>query len=72
MHIGQVWYPKYHYHLDFTNAVPIWAKPPCLYPKEEAWLDVHLNELVTNGMFGPIFSGDQPQCVTPLFLVLGT
>ena len=28
MDIGWVWDPKYHYCLDLTNAVPIWAKPP--------------------------------------------
>ena len=47
---------KYHYHLDLTNAVPIWAKPPCLRPEEKAWLDVHLNKLVAKGVIGPIFS----------------
>ena len=35
--IGWVWDPKYHYHLDLTNTVPIWVKPPHLRPKEEAW-----------------------------------
>ena len=30
MDIGWVWDPKYHYHLDLTNAVPIRAKPPHL------------------------------------------
>ena len=25
--IGQVWDLKYHYCLDLTNTVPIWAKP---------------------------------------------
>ena len=36
MDIGQVWDPKYHYHLDLTNAVPIWVEPPYLHPEEEA------------------------------------
>ena len=58
MDIGWVWDPKYHYHLDLTNAVPIWAKPPCLRPEEEAWLDVHLDELVAKGVIGPIFPGE--------------
>ena len=69
--IGWVWDPKYHYHLDLTNAVPIWAKPPHLHPEEEAWLDVHLDKLVAKGVIGPILPGEQPQCVMPLLLVPG-
>ena len=53
--IGRVWDPKYHYYLDLTNAVPIWAKPPRLHPEEEAWLNEHLDELVAKGVIGPIF-----------------
>ena len=34
--IGRVWYPKYHYHLNLTNTVPIWVKPPHLFPEEES------------------------------------
>ena len=30
--IGQVWDPKYHYHLDLTNTVPIWERLPHLHP----------------------------------------
>ena len=69
--IGWVWDPKYHYHLDLTNAVPMWVKPPHLRPEEEAWLDVHLDELVAKGVISPILPGNQPLCVTPLLLVLG-
>ena len=58
MDIGWVWDPKYHYHLDLTNAMPIWAKPPRLHPEEEAWLDVHLDELVAKGVIGLIFPGE--------------
>ena len=58
MDIGRVWDPKYHYHLDLTNAVPIRAKPPRLRPEEEAWLDVHLDELVAKGVIGPILPGE--------------
>ena len=60
MDIGQVWDPKCHYHLDLTNTVPIWVMPPCLHPKEEAWLDVHLNKLVTKRVISPILPGEQP------------
>ena len=69
--IGWVWDPKYHYHLDLTNAAPIRAKPPHLCPEEEAWLDVHLDKLVAKGVIGPILPGEQPRCVTPLLLVPG-
>ena len=58
--IGWVWDPKYHYHLDLTNAVPIWVKLSHLCQKEEAWLDVHLDELVAKGVIGPILPGEQP------------
>ena len=56
--IGRVWDPKYHYRLDLTNAMPIWAKSPHLCPEEEAWLDVHLDELVAKGIIGPILPGE--------------
>ena len=71
MDISRVWDPKYHYRLDLTNAVPIRVKPPRLRPEEEAWLDVHLDELVAKGVIGPILPGEQPCCVTPLLLVPG-
>ena len=56
--IGRVWDPKYHNRLDLTNAMPIRAKPPRLRPEEEAWLDVHLDELVAKGVIGPILPGE--------------
>ena len=71
MKIGWVWDPKYHYHLDLTNTVPIWAKPPHLHPKEEVWLDVHLDELVAKKVIGPILPGEQPWCVMLLPLEPG-
>ena len=58
MDIRWVWDPKYHYHLDLTNAMPIRVKPPRLCPEEEAWLDVHLDELVAKGVIGPILPGE--------------
>ena len=58
MDIGWVWEPKYHYPLDLTNAVPILVKPPHLCPEEEAWLDVHLDELVAKSVIGPILPGE--------------
>ena len=55
--IRWVWDPKYHYHIDLTNAMPIWAKLSGLCPEEEAWLDVHLDKLVAKGVIGPILPG---------------
>ena len=69
--IGQVWDPKYHYHLDLTSTVPVWAKLPHLHPEEEAWLDIHLDKLVAKGVIGPILPEEQLQCVMPLLLEAG-
>jgi len=46
--------PKYHYELKLRNEAPIKAKPMRLRPQEEAWLDVHLDELMAKGVIGPI------------------
>ena len=43
--IRRVWDPKYHYHLDLTNTVPIQVKLPHLHPEEEAWLEVLCSKL---------------------------
>ena len=51
--------------------MPIQAKLPHLQLEEEAWLDVHLDELVAKGVIGPIFPGEQLRCVIPLLLVQG-
>ena len=45
-------------------------RPTCAQ-REEAWLEVHLDELVAKGVIGPILPGEQPQCVMPLLLVPG-
>ena len=42
-----------------------------LRPQEEAWLNVHLDELMAKGVIGPILPHEQPRCVTPLLLVPG-
>ena len=57
MDIRWVWDPKHRYHLDLTNTVPIWVKLLCLHPEKEAWLDIHLDELVAKGVIGPFFQG---------------
>jgi hypothetical protein len=46
--------PRYHYQLRLNNATPVRAKPMRLRPKEEAWLDLHLDELLAKGVIGPI------------------
>ena len=63
--IGRVWDPKYHYHLDLTSTVPIGAKLPHLCPEEEAWLDIHLDELVSQGSYWLNFTrGAATMCYT--------
>ena len=57
MDIRWVWDPKYYYHLDLTNPVPIQAKLPYLQLEEEAWLNVQLDELVATGVTDPICPG---------------
>ena len=52
--IGAVLDPKYHYTLRLRNEAPIKHKPMRLRPAEEAWLDVHLDELLAKGVIGPI------------------
>ena len=69
--IGAVLDPKYHYTLRLRNEAPIRAKPMRLRPEEEAWLDVHLDELLAKGVIGPTLPHEQPRCVTPLLLVPG-
>ena len=69
--IGAVHDPKYHYTLRLRNEAPIKHKPMRLRPAEEAWLDVHLDELLAKGVIGPILPHEQPRCVTPLLLVPG-
>ena len=49
----------------------IWAKLPQLHPKDEAWLDIHLDELVVKGAIGPIPLGEYPRYITPLLLLPG-
>ena len=69
--IGRVEDPRYHYKLKLRNELGIKARPMRLRPEEEAWLDVHLDELVAKGVIGPIQPDEQPRCVTPLLLVPG-
>ena len=52
--IGYVTDPKYHYRLDLKDERPIEAKPMRFRPKEEAWLDAHLDGLIAKGVIGQI------------------
>ena len=63
--IGRVDDPKYHYKLTLQNEAPIHSKPIQLRPEEEAWLDLHLDELLAKGVITLILSHEQPRCVTP-------
>ena len=69
--IGRVEDPQYHFRLKLRNEVGIKAHLMHLRPEEEAWLDVHLDELVSKGVIGPILPDEQPRCVMPLLLVPG-
>ena len=69
--IGCVDDPKYHYKLTLQNEAPIRSKPIRLRPKEEAWLDFHLDKLLAKGVITPILSYEQPRCMTPLLLLPG-
>jgi hypothetical protein len=71
MYIGNISIPKYRYKLWLNYTIPIRAKPMKLCPKEEAWLDVHLEELLAKGVICPILPHKLPRCVTPLLLVPG-
>ena len=52
--IGWVEEPRYHHCLKLRNEVGIKVHPMCLLPEEEAWLNIHLDELVSKGIIGPI------------------
>ena len=52
--IGRVEDPRYHYRLKLRNELGIKARPMRLRPEEEAWLNVHSDELVSKGVIGPI------------------
>ncbi len=40
--------------MKLNNTIPIRAKRMRLRPAEEAWLDVHLDELLAKGVICPI------------------
>ena len=50
--IGWVEDPRYHYRLKLRNKVGINARPIHLSPEEDAWLDIHLDKLISKGVIG--------------------
>lgn len=67
--IGEVKAPEHLYHLELNNTAPISCKPMKMSPKEEAWLDNYIDELLAKKVITPILPTDQPPCVTPVLLV---
>ena len=52
--IGWVEDPRYHYRLKLRNKAGINARPIQLCPEEDAWMDIHLDKLVSKGGNGLI------------------
>ena len=52
--IGRVDQPEYQYSLKVANLTPITSKPMKLAPKEEAWLEGYLSELLQKGVITKI------------------
>lgn len=52
-----------------SNETPIFSKPMKLNPKEEAWLETYLQELLAKGVVTPILPNENPPLVTPVLLV---
>ena len=67
--IGLVDEPGFQYKLEVSNETPISSKPMRLSPKEEAWLEGYLNELLAKGVITPILPHENPSMVTPVLLV---
>lgn len=67
--IGLVDAPEYQYRLEVSNETPIHSKPMRMTPREEAWLDTYLDELLAKEVITPILPTEQPQLVTPVLLV---
>ena len=63
--------PAFHYELKLNNTTPIRSKPLKMRPEEEAWLDLHLDELEGKGVIAKLGPEEQPTCVTSLLLVPG-
>ena len=58
--IGEVKAPEHLYRLELDNNAPISSKPMKMSPKEEAWLDSYLDELLAKKVITPILPTDQP------------
>lgn len=71
LYIARISDPKYYYTLILTDDVPITATLLFLKLQKEAWIDVHLEELITKGVDRLIFPHEQSKCISLLFIVLG-
>ena len=67
--IGVVDEKELQYKLEVSNETPIASKPMRLSPKEEAWLEGYLKELLAKGVITPILPHKNPPMVTPVLLV---
>jgi hypothetical protein len=67
--IGLVDEEALQYKLEVSNETPIYSKPMRLSPKEEAWLEGYLKELLAKGVITPILPHENPSMVTPVLLV---
>jgi hypothetical protein len=61
--------PALQYKLEVSNETPISSKPMRLSPKEEAWLEGYIQELLVKGVITPIKPHENPSMVTPVLLV---
>jgi hypothetical protein len=67
--VGYLHDPKYHYKLGVTNQRPIQQQPIKLGPKEEAWTDTYLDDLLSKDVIVPIEPHEATPFVTGIFLV---
>ena len=61
--------PAYQYMLTVNNTTLIAHKAKKLNPKEEAWLEEFIKELLTKEVITPILPDENPEFVTPVLLV---
>ena len=61
--------PAYQYKLTVNNTTPIAHKAKKLSPKEEAWLEEYIKELLAKQVITPILPDKNPKFVTPVLLV---
>ena len=55
--------------MTVNNTTPIAHKAKKLNPKEEAWLEEYIKELLAKEVITPIRPDENPEFVTPVLLV---